>query len=250
LTGNHGRFNRLASEYLNSAAFVRLAPETQRTRRYCAERLLDRIGKLKVADLSRPRVEKILTLYKPGQARIVLSVLRALMALAIQNGDREDDPTLRVKLPKLSSDGWHTWTEDEIAQFEARHQIGSKARLAFALALYTGQRSADLIHMGRQYVRDNKINVAQQKTKARLWIPFGPATLGDSRGHAAGAFDVYRVRAWQAIRQRAELRLQNEKVGTRGRTHRVPSSWSAQGMLQATRRGWLHGSPNRGDLRP
>jgi integrase len=31
--------------------------------------------------------------------------------------------------------------------------------------------------MGRQHVRDGKINVAQQKTKARLWIPLDPRLL-------------------------------------------------------------------------
>jgi integrase len=175
--GKQGTFNRLASEYLNSASFARLASETQRSRRYCAEKLLDRIGSLQVADLNRARVEKILDLYKPGQARIVLSVIRALMALAIRNGDRDDDPSFRIIRPKLTGQGWHTWTEEEIAQFEARHPIGSKARLAFSLALFTGQRSADLIHMGHQHVRDNKINVAQQKTKARLWIPLDPRLL-------------------------------------------------------------------------
>ena len=31
-----------------------------------------------------------------------------------------------------NSDGYHTWTEDEIVQFEQRHPIGTKARLAMA----------------------------------------------------------------------------------------------------------------------
>ncbi|MGC2408679.1 MAG: hypothetical protein WA441_01340 [Methyloceanibacter sp.] len=84
---------------------------------------------------------------------------------------RDDDPTAGTKRPKLSAEGWHTWSEEEIATFEAKHSIGSKARLAFALALYTGQRAADLIKMGRQHVRDGMISVAQQKTGTRLWIP-------------------------------------------------------------------------------
>jgi integrase len=107
---------------------------------------------------------------KPGMARNMLSMLRVLIALAIEDGIHQDDPTVGIKRPKLSADGWHTWTEDEIAAFEAKHPIGSRARLAFALALYTGQRAADLIKMGRQHVRDGMINVAQQKTGARLWV--------------------------------------------------------------------------------
>jgi integrase len=175
--GKPGSFNRLGREYLHSAAFATLAAETRRTRRYCVEKFLDRFGGLSVANLERRHVQKIIDDCKPGQSRIVLSMLRALIALANRNGDREDDPTIGIKRPKINSEGWHTWTEEEIAQFEARHPAGSPARLAFALALYTGQRSADLIRMGRQHVRDNKINVAQQKTQTRLWIPLDPRLL-------------------------------------------------------------------------
>jgi integrase len=173
--GKPGTFNRLGSEYLNSAAFASLAVETRRTRRYCLERLLTRFGELPLAGLERRHVEKIIGEYKPGHARNVLSAIRALMALAIKNGDRETDPTIGIKRPKLRGDGWHTWTEEEIAQFEAKHPIGSKARLAFALALYTGQRASDLTRMGRQHVSDGKINVVQQKTGRALLIPIHPA---------------------------------------------------------------------------
>ena len=103
----------------------------------------------------------------PGKARNVLSMLRILIALAIDDGLRDDDPTVGIKRPKLSKEGWHDWTEDEIAQDEAKHPIGTQARLAFALALYTSQRSADLIRMGKQHVRDGKISVRQQKTERR-----------------------------------------------------------------------------------
>jgi integrase len=132
---------------------------------------------LSVVGLERRHVERIIADEKPGKARLVISMLRALIALAVKNGDREDDPTFGVKPPKLGSEGWHSWTEEEITRFEARHPIGSKARLAFALALYTGQRSSDLIRMGRQHVRENLMNVAQQKTKTRLWIPLDPRLL-------------------------------------------------------------------------
>jgi len=173
--GKPGTVNRLGSEYLNSAAFASLAAETRRTRRYCVEKFLDKVGHLQVADFNFSYAQRFLELYKPGVARVMLSMLRALMALAIANGDRDTDPTTGIKRGKVSNEGWHTWTEDEITQFEARHPIGSPARLAFALALYTGQRSADLIRMGRQHVREGRISLVQQKTGKALSIPIHPA---------------------------------------------------------------------------
>ena len=62
---------------------------------------------------------------------------------------------------------WHVrypWTEEDIAAFEARHPIGSKARLAFALALYTAQRRAEIVRLGWQHVRGGVIHFRQRKT--------------------------------------------------------------------------------------
>ena len=43
----------------------------------------------------------------------------------------DDDPTRDVKTVKSKSKhGFHRWSEDEIAQFESVHPIGSKPRLA------------------------------------------------------------------------------------------------------------------------
>ena len=44
-------------------------------------------------------------------------------------------PTLGVRLPKIKTTGWRTWTEEDIAAFEAKHPIGTQARLAMALML-------------------------------------------------------------------------------------------------------------------
>jgi integrase len=82
----------------------------------------------------------------------------------------KSDPTRGVKLPKLSG-SIHTWSEDEIARFESHHPIGTKARLALALALGTAQRRNDLLRMGRQHIRNSELFVRQSKTGAELRIP-------------------------------------------------------------------------------
>ena len=164
---NAGTFNRLGRDYLDSATFASLAPSTKRNLRYCVEAIVKKIGHPPVADLNAHYSARLIEAYKPGMARQMLAALRALMAFAIKNGDREDDPTRDIKRPKLSKSGWHNWTEEEIARFEARHPVGTKARLAFDLALYTGQRAADLIHMGRQHVRGNRISWFSRRRELR-----------------------------------------------------------------------------------
>src|SRR5262245_17620934 len=63
------------------------------------------------------------------------------------------------------SEGLHPWTVAEVEQFEACYPIGSKARLALALLMYTGVRRSDVVKLGRQHVRDGWITIAPQKNR-------------------------------------------------------------------------------------
>jgi integrase len=102
--------------------------------------------------------------------------LRSLCQFALKRGYLRADPAANIKQRAIKGDGFHTWTEDEIAQFEAHHTIGSKPRLALALALllYSGQRRSDVVRMGRQHIRDGVLTVKQQKTGITLAIPVHP----------------------------------------------------------------------------
>jgi integrase len=51
--------------------------------------------------------------------------------------------------------------------FEKRHPIGSKARLALALLIYTGVRRSDVVSLGRQHVRDEVLIFRQHKGRNR-----------------------------------------------------------------------------------
>ena len=95
-------------------------------------------GQKRLRTLQRAHVAAIVGAKPPFAARNWLKVMRGLMAFAVNSGLRPDDPTQGVRLPKAKAGSIHTWTEDEIAQFEAAHHVGTKARLAMALLLYYG----------------------------------------------------------------------------------------------------------------
>jgi len=97
-----------------------------------------------------------------------------LMRLAILEGWRNDNPVSAVERIKIKSDGHRTWTDEEIAAFEAFYPIGTEARLAFALLLYTGQRRSDVVRMGRQHIKNGFITIVQAKTKVEVSIPILP----------------------------------------------------------------------------
>jgi hypothetical protein len=89
VAGRQGTFDALGRTYLNSAAFAQLAAETQRGRRRLVEGFVSKYGHLSVAGLRREHVQKIMGGYKPGAARNILSMLRVLMAVAIDAGIRD-----------------------------------------------------------------------------------------------------------------------------------------------------------------
>jgi integrase len=222
-----GTVAALARSYLASAAFAtELSPATQRARRYLIEQFVAEHGDKEVAKLEQRHVRAIIDAKRatPGSARNLLSMLRVLVGLAIEEGLCADDPTSGIKRPKLRSGGWHTWTENEIEAFEAKHPIGSQARLALALSLYTSQRRSDMVRMGRQHVRNGVLHVRQQKTGTVLAIPIDPAlqevldaTLSD-HPYPPGSASVLR-----------------------GRASTLLDTWAAQGGLQTLGRSRMHG---------
>ena len=94
----------------------------------------------------------------------------------------EHNPCFGIKPLKITSDGYHAWTDAEIVQFLERHHEGGMARLALLLALYTGQRRSDVIRMGWKDIEDGYIKVRQEKTKAHLGIPIAPALAEAIKG--------------------------------------------------------------------
>lgn len=171
-----GSIGALVLAYFATAEFLSLEPGTQRTYRLILERFAGDHGAKSVAGLQRKHIEAMLAqkAAQPAAANHWLRLVKALMALAAKDEWRPDNPALAVKLIKTKSNGFHTWTEEEIAQFEAAHPIGTKPRLAMALMLYTAQRRSDAVRMGRQHVRGDVVFVRQQKTKAMLEIPLLP----------------------------------------------------------------------------
>jgi integrase len=172
-----GTVNAVVIGYFGSAAFHNLAPASQRQYRGIMGRFRREHGDKRIAMLQRRHVREMLDAKAstPIAARNLLYCARVLIRYAIDIGLRADDPTTGIRVGAPKSAGFRTWSEDDIAAFEAHYPIGSKPRLALALLLHTGQRRADVVKMGRQHIRDGLLFVRQQKTGAVLSIPVSPA---------------------------------------------------------------------------
>jgi integrase len=181
-----GSISAMIVGYLGSADFHNLASSSKRQYQRILEGLRRDYGDLSIATLARKHLVRMLDAKAetPIGARDFLRCLRLLIRYAISTGVIESDPTagVRVKLPK--STGYRTWTEEDIATFEAAYPIGSKPRLALALLLGTAVRCADVVRLGRGNVRGGTIHLSQQKTGNALTIPI-TAELAEAINAAA-----------------------------------------------------------------
>jgi integrase len=172
-----GTVAALTVNYFNSMAFQNLAPETKRTRRNILERFREKYGTLNIAKLGPLHLEKMVAAKAatPAAARNFLNTIRAMLQFAVEIGFLSHNPAVHVKRVKIRTDGYRTWTEEDISAFEERHPIGTRARLAFALLLFTGQRRSDVLQLGPQHLREEVIYLRrQQKTGVGLQLPVHP----------------------------------------------------------------------------
>ncbi|MGE4324160.1 MAG: tyrosine-type recombinase/integrase [Sphingobium sp.] len=168
-----GSFNDLIGHYYRSPDFLDPSERTRVVYRGAIERWRVKYGKAMVRDLQARHVENMMAEMLPHRtaANMLRKRLNALMKFAIRQGMAATNPVTATKPYKVDGEGFHTWTEDEIAQYEARHPVGSKARLALDLMLWTGQRGGDARVMGPQSVRNKRLVVKQEKTGAIVSLP-------------------------------------------------------------------------------
>jgi len=166
-----GSVSAAIASYFASSSFKRLGTDTQAVRRAVLEVFRREHGDKPIRPMPRKFVAAYLEAMQPSTAKNYLKALRAVAQHGVAEGMLDDDPTLGIKLGKMNGDGRHTWTEDELAQFEAHHPIGSRERLAYTLGICTGQRRGDVTRMGRQHIRGDNLAVTQQKTGRPLVLP-------------------------------------------------------------------------------
>jgi integrase len=173
-----GTYRWLCTLYFASAEFRRLDPRTQYVRRRVLETTFDEAiapnAKETFADFPlrrvTPKAIRVLRDRKadlPEAANNRVKAIRAVFSWALDNDHVSSNPAREVKRFSIATSGYHTWSVEEVAQYERRHPIGSKARLAFGLLMYTGVRRSDVVLLGRQHVRDGWLKFTAHKNRNR-----------------------------------------------------------------------------------
>lgn len=78
------------------------------------------------------------------------------------------------RIGKAKLVGYYPWTEADIATYKARHPLGTKARLALEIILWTGQRRGDARLFGPKHVTDGNSRFTPSKTKREMGMMVAP----------------------------------------------------------------------------
>ena len=168
---------------------------------------------------------------RPDAANSLIKALRQLFAFATEYRPAARNPAKDVRYLKGNSEGFHSWTEDEIGRFEAHHSVGSTARLALALLLYTGQcrSGCGLVWEAASAWRLAAFHTAKEP-KHQTGHADNPDASGTSSHHRCDPVrwsDVLDVRTRPTVhREWLRVRKWCDDVG-------IPSECSAHGLRKA-----------------
>lgn len=120
---------------------------------------------MQLKHVAQLRDEKIAT---PNAANRRVKTLSAMFGWAIGAGLATTNPAEKCPPIKVRSDGFHTWTADEITRFQQRHPFGTKANLALRIFLFTGLRKGDVSRLNRRHMYSSetgrRIRITPSKT--------------------------------------------------------------------------------------
>jgi integrase len=175
-----GTLSWLWDRYRETTSWSRLSNATRRQRENIMKHVLEKAGHQPYARITTQTIMNALDKRRetPAAARHFLETMRGLYRWDVKAQHCKLDPTAGVDNPfKSRGDGHAPWTEDEIAQYEARWPIGTRERVWLDVLIYTGLRRGDAVRLGRQHVRNGRgtsltiATIKTEKTDTEVSLP-------------------------------------------------------------------------------
>jgi integrase len=151
-----GTINDLVSRFYRTVQFRRTSEAWQKTMRQAIEPFREEYGNDRVEHFRPKDIDKILedrfeqSINDKGKkvggsasAERLREMLMRLFKLAKKLEWRSDNPVELSEPVRHGGEGFHPWDEGDIAAYRERWPLGTKARLAMELMLWTGARRSD-----------------------------------------------------------------------------------------------------------
>jgi integrase len=201
-------FAWLVEQYVLSSTCLVKADITMKTRRNVLRRIAamecgsEKVGSQPYAEMEDTDIRKIrdriatenetvpmeqvgkevdgVVLGKAPMASQAVAIMRVMFNWAVDIKKLlKRNPCLGVKGFKYEGGTNYVWTDADMLKFEEAYPLGTRERLAYALLLYSGQRSFDVKKMGRQHIKNDAgtdwlVTAKQHKTKKGAGVPVLP----------------------------------------------------------------------------
>ena len=172
-----GTVGYLIASSLETAAFRNLSATTRRDKARRLDWIREAIGAGRYSAL-KPRHVEALMAKKGGPVagnRVKKDLAQLFRFAAKMYGYAGTNPAALADAHKVRSTGHHSWTDEEIETFRAKHKTGTKARLALELLLGTGAARQDAARLTRRNIRGGRIAFRRGKTGVEADLPLLPA---------------------------------------------------------------------------
>jgi integrase len=179
---SRGKLGWLIKLYLQSAEFARWKPATKGPRRNMLEKLAEEKGAFDFEDIDRAAIIASMEARREtiDMANSWLTTVRNMFDWATREtlpGDPlpilDKNPCEFVKrFTKTRSEdpdeeeGHPTWSDEDLARFEAAYPHGARQRLIYEVLLCTGLRAGDASRVGRQHLKGDVLQLKTEKTGA------------------------------------------------------------------------------------
>lgn len=171
-----GILKTVIMRYEDSAEFGQLAVRTKADYLKHLDAIEREFGTFPIVGLTNRKARVIFSEWKDRlakkslrQADYAWTILARCLSWALKRGLIEANPLERGGRLYRASRAEHVWTDDEEAQLLA--VASPQIRLAFTLAIWTGQRQGDLLRLPWSSYDGTKLRLRQGKTGARVVIP-------------------------------------------------------------------------------
>ncbi len=162
------------TKYFNSDQWKRLSTDTQNGRRRMLERFRADHGDKPVDSLQAIHIKTLMDEVTggPHPKRNWLKHLSGMFLFAEEDMIRVDNPCRGFKRPTPpKTGGFHSWTDDEIAQYRGFWRHGTVPRLVMELAVETSARRGDVTRLGPEQMSDGRFEFQHHKNGVDVSFP-------------------------------------------------------------------------------
>jgi len=169
-----GSIDWLVEKYFASDLWKQLSLDTQKGRRRMLERFRADHGDKPLDSLQAIHIKALMDQVAggPHPKRNWLKHLSGMFLFAEEDMIRVDNPCRGFKRPTPpKTDGFHSWTDDEIAQYRWFWRYGTVQRLVMELAVETSARRGDVTRLGPVQMANGRFEFQHHKNGVDVSFP-------------------------------------------------------------------------------